>query len=237
MNVFQKLSRRMPLSFRLQKRVFLPALALLLVTALIVHVADAWWTQRSEGTPPELIPGPWGDLQTWDIRLEQPVEYSGFETAAPEGSCWNFGTVSPDAVRSAMLSAGLDSADADHLLKDCRVPNLNVLAIKPDTMTLLGIKPEARSVLYRSLAEIPGNRFQSIPYYVPGNDPASLLANDSKFSDRVLPVMRKLCYNRNGFTYFSDPEAVLSLLSSGDERRVNSCVTSRVSMLFLCGFL
>jgi len=209
----------MPFSFNLQKRVFLPALILSLLTGLAVHFIDSWWNQKNNGTPPEISSGPWGDLQTWDIRLEQPAEYSGFESVTAEGPFWNFGTMSDLAVRAMMVSAGLSEDDADHLLKDCRVQSLNGLVIRPDAAQLLGIKPEVRASLYRSLASIPGNRFQSIPYYVPGNDPGSFFGNDSTLSGRVLPFMRKLCYRRNGYTYFSDPEIVLSQLSSQEERR------------------
>ena len=208
----------MPFPFTLQKRVFLPALILSLLTGLAVHFADSWWNQKNNGTPPEISSGPWGDLQTWDIRLEQPAEYSGFESVTAEGPFWNFGTMSDLAVRAMMVTAGLSEDDADHLLKDSRVQSLNGLVIRPDAAQLLGIKPEVRASLYRSLASIPGNRFQSIPYYVPGNDPGSLFGNDSSLSGRVLPFMRKLCYRRNGYTYFSDPEIVLSQLSSQEER-------------------
>ena len=208
----------MPFPFTLQKRVFLPALILSLLTGLAVHFADSWWNQKNNGTPPEISSGPWGDLQTWDIRLEQPAEYSGFESVTAEGPFWNFGTMSDLAVRAMMVTAGLSEDDADHLLKDSRVQSLNGLVIRPDAAQLLGIKPEVRASLYRSLASIPGNRFQSIPYYVPGNDPGSLFGNDSSISGRVLPFMRKLCYRRNGYTYFSDPEIVLSQLSSQEER-------------------
>ena len=209
----------MPSPFRIQKRVFIPALILSALTALVVHVADDWISRRENGALPDQIPGPWGDLQTWDIRLEQPVEYSGFESVTADGPYWNFGTMTDQAVRSTIASAGLSGAEVDHLMNDCRVQSGNGFLIRPDAPFLLGMKPEVRSLLYRSLASIPFNRFQSIPYYVPGNDPRSLFGKDSTFSSSVLPLMRKLCYRRNGFTYFSDPEIVLSQLSSEWERR------------------
>lgn len=208
----------MTFPFRLQKRVILPALIFSILTALIVHFADVWWTGRTRGTPPRIVSGPWGDLQTWDVRLEQPAEYSGFESVTSEGPYWNFGSMSDQAVRAAMVSSGLSEEDADHFIRDCRVQSLNGLVIKPDSLKLTGIKPETRSLLYRILASIPGNRFQAVPYYVPGDDPGYLFGNDAKFSGRVVPVMRKLCYRRNGFTYFSDPEAVLSQLPSARDR-------------------
>jgi hypothetical protein len=212
-------TRRMPFPFLIQKRVLLPALILSLLTALAVHVADSWWSQWNGGTLPKLVPGPWGDLQTWDVRLEQPAEYSGFESVTSDGPYWNFAAMSPESVRASLLSAGISVGDADRLLKDCRVQSLNGLVIKPDLPTLLAMRPEVRSVLYRTLATIPGNRFQSIPYYIPGDDPLSLFGDHSRLAKRVLPAMKKLCYRRNGFTYFSDPEAVLSLLSSAAERK------------------
>jgi hypothetical protein len=209
----------MPFPFTLQKRVFLPALILSLLTGLVVHVADDWWTEWMRGTPPKLVSGPWGDLQTWDVRLEQPAEYSGFESVTSDGPYWHFGMMSDPAVRTAMLSAGLSEGEADHLINECRVQSANGFLIKPDAAFLLGLKPEVRASLYKFLSSIPGNRFQSIPYYIPGNDAGSLFGNGSKLSERVLSVMGKLCYRRNGFTYFSDPEAVLSVLSSDQERR------------------
>lgn len=209
----------MPFPFTLQKRVFLPALILSLLTALTVHFADDWMSLRNNGAPSDLMPGPWGDLQTWDIRLEQPAEYSGFESVTADGPYWNFGTMSDQSIRSAMLAAGLSGSDTDRLMTDCRIQSGEGFVVRPDASLLLGIKPEARASLYRILASIPGNRFQSIPYFVPGNDAESLFVNHPKLSARVLPEMRKLCYRRNGFTYFSDPEVVLSLLPSEVERR------------------
>ena len=147
------------------------------------------------------------------------MEYSAFESVTSDGPYWNFGGMSPEAARSAMISAGLGDGMADHLLKDCRNTSLSGLVIKPDVPTLLGIRPESRALLYRTIAAIPGNRFQSIPYYIPGDDPISLFGDHSRIAERVLPTMRDLCYRRNGFTYFSDPEAVLHLLSFDTERR------------------
>jgi hypothetical protein len=209
----------MALPFFFQKRLFLPALILSSLTVLGVHWADSWWAHRSSGTPPTLVSGAWGDLQSWDLLMEQPGEYSGFESVTADGPYWNFGPNSDQAVRSAMISAGMDEAATEHLLKDCRVQSPGAFIIKPDPGTLLGMQPDVRSRLYRSLATVPGNRFQSVPYYVPGNDPTALLGKSSKYKANVHSAMRKLCYRRNGFTYFSDPEAVLSLLSSEEERR------------------
>lgn len=212
---------------RLQWRFILPVLLLCVMTGLAVHYADAWWIHRIRGTPPKIISGPWGDIQSWDVRIEQPSEYSGFEGVTSDGPYWNFGLISPEAVRDLMLSAGLSDAEAHHLVKDCLIRASNGLVIKPDTRTLIGINQAARSALYRSLALIPGNRFQSTPYYVPGNDPARLFGNDFKPLGRILPAMRKLCYRRNGFTYFSDPETLISMLSSEERKDFLQSMTSQ----------
>lgn len=134
-----------------------------------------------------------------------------------------------------MLSAGLNEGTVDHLLKDCRIQSMNDVVIRPDAPTLLQVLPEVRSSLYKILASIPGNRFQSMPYYVPGNDPSALFGNGSKFHGRVASVMKKLCYHRNGFTYFSDPEAILAMLTSDEERRefLQNLTSQRVVFLRL----
>jgi hypothetical protein len=195
------------------------ALILVLATAVAVHVADTKMGERKNGTPPVLTSGPWGDLQTWDARLEQPPEYSGFDSVTAVGPYWNFGTMSPQVLRAVMLSAGLSGADADHLLNDCNVSSSEGLVIKPDVATLLGISPGTRERIYRELAPIAGNRFQAIPYYIHGNTPDALFEDHPGLSRKILPAMKKLCYRRNGFTYFSDPEVLISMLTSDQERK------------------
>lgn len=209
----------MSLSFRSFRKTILIILLPVLMTALAVHFADVLMGRKKYGTPLVLTPGPWGELETWDTRLEQPAEYAGFESVTADGPYWNFGPVTPEAIRSRLIASGLGEGEADHLLRDCRVSSSGGILIKPDLPTLLGIDPDERERLYKELSSIPGNRYQAIPYFIRGGNPEDLFADHPVLSKKVLPTMKKLCYRRNGFTYFSDPEAVLSMLSSEGERR------------------
>lgn len=191
---------------------------LLLGTVTMTHWLDKNVEHRNRGTTPDLNSGAWGDLQTWDIRLEQPQEYSSFLSIASGGPTWKFGSLSTPAIQRLLVSAGVPEEEATRLLQECRAEGSSGSVIKPDEKFLLGLNPEVRSKLYMELAADPANRFQAAPYYVPDGDVEALFSDNHPGIAKVIPLFRKLCYTRNGFTYFSDPEIVLSKLQDAEER-------------------
>jgi hypothetical protein len=196
-----------------------------IVTPLLVigAVSATHWTDKkvehtNRGTSPDVCSGPWGDLQTWDIRLEQPQEYSGFLTVASRGPAWNFGTLTAPATVNLLVNCGISQEEATRVVSECKDAGSAGTILKPDEKFLLGLNPEVRSKLYKELAANPANRFQLAPYYVPNGDVGAMFDDGHPGSAKAISLVKKLSYTRNGFTYFSDPELVLSHLETTEER-------------------
>ena len=202
------------------KVVRIPLLLLIVAVgaASLMHVYDKRVEHARRGTAPDVHPGPWGDLQSWDVRLEQPLEYVGFEKTTGEGPFWNFGPVSPEGVSGILKDSGCSDALVSALMTTAsRLPD-GALVLRPSPDQVSSLDPENRSKLYLSLAANPANRFQQNPYYITDGDVARLF--DEKFDSNreAISLMKRLLYQRNGFTYFSDPECVLKLLKTREER-------------------
>jgi len=196
-------------------------LLILLVSAVsfLTHLGDKWFEHHNRGTAPDIDAGPWGNLQSWTIRLEQPQEYTGFESLENKPTLWHFGTLSPEQVANLMSQCGISPEEAVTMIQQFRVPSAPGVVLQPDEKTLFSLSPEVRSRLYRELAKDPANRLQASPYLIPNGDP-SILFNDHHASDaEAVTQMKKLCYQRNGFTYFSDPEVVFAHLKTEEEKR------------------
>lgn len=193
--------------------------SLILVAVVVAtHVVDARREHDSTGTSPVIRSGPWGDLQEWDIRLEQPLEYVGFERIAGDGPIWSFGTLSPHAVHDLLISCGCSEAQTEKFLRTQMQGTGNVLILKPDAESILSLAPEVRSKLYLALGLNSSNRFQASPYYIPEGDPQRLFKDFGNIDSHILSTMRQLLYKRHGFTYFSDPELVIRGISSEKDR-------------------
>lgn len=201
-----------------RKRQLLFWLLLLLLVGLGIHFVDSWWENSVRGSRPKIYSGIWGDLQESDIRLEQPLEYVGFEKTTDKGPFWSFGTLTEPSVRELLISSGCTVDQAEKLLRTRMSGTGAVFMLQPDEATLLSLSPETRSKLYLALAQNPANRFQASPYYVRNGDVEALFAGHQNISRKAISTMKKLLYTRNGFTYFSDPELVLKELGSDQER-------------------
>lgn len=176
------------------------------------------------GTSPSLRSGPWGELQEWDLRLEQPLEYVAFEKTQRGDPSWNFGSMNPPSLAALLGSMGCSESLVKRLLDAKSQDSAGNLILNPDEPLLLAISPEIRAKLYKFLSGNPINRLQANPYFIPEGDVFRLFSDESP---RVLEVMKKagvirllqkLSYKNNGFTYFSDPEVVLKHLNSENER-------------------
>jgi hypothetical protein len=200
------------------KRLIFAIITLLIFVGFVTHFVDKRIERKVFGTAPEIHSGLWGDLQTWDIRIEQPMEYVGFEKTSSEGPVWNFGTLSPVAVERLLLDSGCTAEQSQQLLK-CQVQGGNGSAMyRPEEAFLLSLSPEVRSKLYLALAQNAANRFQANPYPIPGGDMASFFARLHDSNKTAFATMKKLLYTRNGYTYFSDPERVLKDLPMAEDR-------------------
>ena len=185
-------------------------------TAFLTHWADELIEHRERGTSPKIDSGPWGDLLVRNIRVEQPMEYVGFDVTTAEGPLWNFGNLTSPALREILIQCGLTGDQADHLIASQVAGSETV--IKPDHEFILGLDPAVREKLYLALSQNAANRAQANPYYIADGDVATLFDSNHPSDAKAISVMKKLLYTRNGFTYFSDPEVVLGYISSPQER-------------------
>ena len=74
-------------------------LILVSLAVAVTHFIDAYYTHALRGSDPTIHSGPWGDLQEWDIRVEQAMEFVNFDRTSNEGPFWNFGSLTAPAVQ------------------------------------------------------------------------------------------------------------------------------------------
>jgi len=184
-----------------------------------MHLYDKEMELKIRGTPPKIAHGPWGELHEWDIRLEQPVEYIGFEQTRPGLPNWNFNSMTESAVHDLLIACGMSGSQVAGFLK-CRWPEFQgSFVISPKEDLLLSLSPEVRARLYLELSKNQVNRFQCTPYFFPSQSIDTLFLTDGYNNyQEILSLVKRLSYQRNGFTYFSDPEIVMSHLGSEKER-------------------
>jgi hypothetical protein len=211
-----------------RRRVFRTFLVLLLVSlsVLATFLLQKWRTNTVMGTPPQVFSGPWGDLQVWNVSLEQPSEYVAFESTTSQGPLWNFGPISLNDLQSLLLKCGCTSAQAQSLLASQVPANDGVKVIKPAESAILELGAQTRSELYLALAKLPGNRFQTAPYLIPEDGLARMATRKFQRPGEVVKLMEKLVYFRNGYTYFSDPQVVLGHLKAEERLEFFKALTS-----------
>jgi len=168
---------------------------------------------------PSIQSGPWGEMMVWDIKIQQPEEYVGFIKLTGEGPFWNFGLASEKTVELILSAAGCSEAEVRELLAS-RVAQANDdFVIQPPEKLLLSLDRNTRSRLYLKLAGNKKNFYQANPILVPGGDLTQLLHGEIKNPGRIRALYQKLSYERNGFTYFSDPEIILRKLDPDPKER------------------
>jgi len=200
-------------------------LALLVLTVWLVSPGRAHrWGGFSfsprDGAGFQVVPGPWGELEVWDLRLEIPEEFVGKEELAPRPTRWNFGNITEADARQLLAVQGCTTADTEAILRSARTePGFGALVAEPPEEVVLRIPPEVRSRLYLFLSRNPANRYYQEPVYLPGAQVERILRKKSFSSPReIRRLLERLVYPRNGFAYFSDPEIILRHLPNDGER-------------------
>ena len=168
---------------------------------------------------PSVQSGPWGDMLVWDIKLQQPEEYLGFFKLSSEGPFWNFGPVGAKTVDVILSSAGCSTSEIEQLLASRVTAPGDDFVIQPAEKLLLSPDAKTRSSLYLKLAANQKNFYQANPILVPGGNFKQLLHGQIRHPERIQEMYQKLCYERNGFTYFSDPEVILRKLDGDPKER------------------
>ncbi|MEY4385676.1 MAG: hypothetical protein RLY20_959 [Verrucomicrobiota bacterium] len=172
---------------------------------------------HSDTKPKGPIPA-WGELVTYDIDLEQPEEYVGFELATNRVPHWNFAGMTREQTRTLLLSCGVPAELANHATSDEHTTNVDSNTIvTPDDKILLALPPAVRSKLYTTLARIPGNHYMEYPFCYPRKTFNLWFGNGSSDSS-LMATVRKLLYPRGDGVCFSDFEFLMQQTKNEDER-------------------
>ena len=162
--------------------------------------------------------GPWGELQTLDIDIEQPTEYVSFAAADQNEATWTFPGTSQAQARSLMLNSGLTAAQADAAMADGKVENAaEAFVVKPGDELVLELSQEVREKFYAVLAQWPENKLMCEPYHLQNDQFDKIFAKNGVSADTIAQV-KKLAYSRGGDLYFSDLGVVTHGLASADSR-------------------
>ncbi len=161
--------------------------------------------------------GPWGELITRDIELEQPEEYALYaNTNLTE--CWTFEGMNPGQVRTLMLSCGVP---ADQISRALSPPMFSYgtsgTVIAADDALVMSVSPLARAKLYGELGRYAENPLMRFPICFRKGTFEPWFA-DGQVDKETLGTVRKLLYKRGDFDCFSDLDAVLRGLPSNVER-------------------
>ncbi|MEY4385675.1 MAG: hypothetical protein RLY20_958 [Verrucomicrobiota bacterium] len=175
-------------------------------------------SDQAPAKPTAPIP-PWGEFVEYDINLEQPDEYLGFELAntnrAPQ---WTFSGMDRAQARQLMLDSGVAPAAVSRALSDqFSTMETGSVAVHPDANLLGALSPEVRAKLYGRLGKLTGNPYMTCPFCY------SRKSFQEWFGDHAqeipgMAIARKLFYPRGDGVCFSDLEFLLRQLHSDDER-------------------
>ncbi|MEY5027604.1 MAG: hypothetical protein RLZZ244_3132 [Verrucomicrobiota bacterium] len=207
-------------------RRLLAGCALAVYSVLLAYGALHWgqWmenrkTVKLRGVAPVAESGAWGDLLTYDIRIEQPKEYAAFEDTAKERPLWHFGNIPAEEVRAILIQSGLSNAQADSALQPAFVSTHEQgTTVSPSAELVLSLSPQARSSLYQHLSGIPANRYHAAPFFVPKGDAHRLFIGDKGATPETIRLVEKLLYYRNGYAFFSDPELIFARIQTKEQR-------------------
>lgn len=152
-------------------------------------------TVKLRGVAPVAESGAWGDLLTYDIRIEQPKEYAAFEETAKELPQWHFGNIPAEEVRAILIQSGLSNAQADSALQPASVSTHEQgTTVSPSAELVLSLSPQARSSLYQHLSGIPANRYHAAPFFVPKGNAHRLFIGDKGATPETIRLVEKLLY-------------------------------------------
>jgi hypothetical protein len=169
-------------------------------------------------SPPDTIPA-WGELVTFDVEIEQPLEYLGFEPTGSRTSRWIFPEQSLTQVQALMQKCGLPPEQiARALSSELALVTASNTIVTPDDELILSLAPAVRTALYTELAQHLENHYMRAPYCFPGKTIADKL-NKSEVAGDIAALIQKLAYERNGNLYFSDVELVVDRLATPAAQR------------------
>lgn len=164
------------------------------------------------------LEGPWGELETQDIDLEQPLEYVAFEETTFKPPAWHFPGTSPSEARHLMAGCGMTGDQVESAMAGSRVVyDATGTVVTPGEELVLSLSREVRGCLYALLARWTENPLMRQPYHLSNPDYARRMAG-AGVDEGSIRRLAALLYPRGGNTCFSDLELVLGHIDSEDVR-------------------
>lgn len=164
-------------------------------------------------------PGPWGRIAYRTILIEPPRRFLDPLTYQSPSVQWYFGGRTRDRLLAFLVSNGVAQADATQLVSTA-VENQDRtgLTVTPSTNFIWRLEPDVRAALYAELGHWKENSYQRDPFRFKAEMLGDWFVN-SYLSERIIQQLNRLAYRRGPFWMFSDPQLLLSTITSPYEQR------------------
>jgi hypothetical protein len=162
--------------------------------------------------------GAWGELETLDIDLDQPLEYVAFEDTTFRVPVWRFPGTAPSEVRALMTGCGMSLSQVESALSGSRLAyDGTTTTVSPGDDLVMSLAREIRGCFYTLLARWPENSLMRHPYHLAEDDLEARMIRAGVDAE-VVGLVRALEYQRGGNRLFSDLEVVLGHIPSEEGR-------------------
>lgn len=178
-------------------------------------------------------PGPWGRIEYTRVVLEPPDEFMAADYRFRSHAVWNFPGWTPAQLESLWEVAAVP-VELRKQLRDARIISVTPagLTLRPPAALVRSLPRGARTRIYNTLAALPGNPLQEMPFRF-RSDMVDEWLDAPALPDEVRREVRELLYPRSNSLLFSDPDLVLPLLPTAAERVLLIKTLSRKSALLL----
>lgn len=214
--------------------------SLLLALSLVLPAAETASAQQ-DGKLRRSVklgqPGTWGTLESYEMRLEPPLNYaSAAMTADRKELVWRFPGQNAQSIVSTLSSTGLTGTQIAEFTDPSRLSiSVDGVEIRPPFDRVIELDPQVRSRLYELLKEDYDDNLYQYPYVL---DP--LWFDEAKsvngIRSDVVEMVRKLSYLQEAVTVFADMPLLLAVIPDPDEelRVVRSMLRERSLAVRLC---
>ena len=160
-------------------------------------------------------PGPWGLLETYEIRLIPPLSYA---TAALESENramgWRFVSETRESVASKLVNAGVSEIEVQRLLDSGRsAQDERWFKVDPPTDFIINLDPGVRKNIYEWLKPDPLNPLYRYPYVLDRRWYDDTVSREG-VAPEVIELIRKLSYLQESVPVVSDVPLIMSMIPS-----------------------
>lgn len=212
---------------RLPRVVFMSfLLASLLPWVIVVYLANRTGRPGAAATEAavdvrlhhEILDGPWGLLDVEPIILDYPSSLAIFDFNAQPYRNWTFRHSTRDDIRQRLTRGGLDEAVCAALLQTAVAEDaIKGFVLHPPDAIVRGFTPRQRADLYAEFARNPEEPVQARPFMFRGGTVSEWFFHSGVRAETVGQIDR-LAYRRGNYLFFSDPQLIVSSVTSRLER-------------------